>query len=134
MPTKKAAPKKAVKKDPATLPKKLKSDLVFQKATKASFDGDKVKRSSLDECCEKMPDNYDRDAELMTRAAQEIKGLRDHNRHMTTRLDMFDKMYSLFTNNNNRYGSDGCSSIDIASSLEYRAAERKEELKSKPQS
>lgn len=130
----KTTPKKAVKKDPMTLPKKLKeSDLVFHKSNNESYDGAKKTVSNSDGC-EKMPDNYDRDAELMTRAAGEIKNLREHNRHMTTRLDMFDKMYSLFTNNNGRYGVDTCCGSDIASNLEYRAAERKEELKSsKPQ-
>ena len=119
--TKTTAPKKQVKKDTMTLSKKLQES--------------KSNQVSNTDCCEKTPDNYDRDAELMSRAAQEIKGLRDHNRHMTTRLDMFDKVYNLFTNNNGRYGGDTCCGSDIVSNLEYRAAERKEELKStKPQS
>lgn len=131
----KSAPKKALKKYPMTLPKK--SNLIFQEPSKKSYDGTKRIGIDLDDCCsERTPEWYDQDVELMTSAAQEIKNLREHNRHMSTRLEMFDKMYSLFTADSGR--RDGmCSGNDIVRNLEYRVENKKREKElqsSKPQS
>lgn len=126
MSTKKVAPKKAVKKDSATkhVPKIHLDAALDSRSTK----------ERVHEFLEKEESHYDRDAELMQQAAGQIRSLRDSNNHMSTRLDMFDKMYNIFTNNNGRYGGDKCCGSDIVSNLEYRAKERQEELKSKPQS
>lgn len=105
----------------------------------ANLDTSKVKKAVHDlldknDCCERAPDNYDRDAELMKSAARHIRGLQDTTRIQANRLDMFDKCYNLFTGNNRQNGGDCCGQ-DIAYSLERRAEERVEELKSsKPQS
>lgn len=115
-----APKKKAVKKE---LPDPDK--LIFKKATKESYDGEKTKRSSLDECCEKVPVGYDQDAELMMSASYEIKNLREQNRRMSTRLEMFDKMYSLFTADGGRRDGTCSSGNDIARNLEYRAEHRR---------
>lgn len=128
---KRPAPKKAIKKDPMTLPKKF--NLIFKKPTKESYDGKRQYPSSIEDCCEKVPDNYDRDAELMKQASKHIRGLQETLGRQSLRLDMFDKCYNLFTGNNRNGGSDCCGQ-DIAYSLERRADERVEELKSKPQS
>ena len=76
---------------------------------------------------EKAPSNYDQDAELMTSAAHEIRNLREQNRHMSTRLEMFDKMYSLFTADSGRRDGMCSSGNDIARNLEYRVEHKKRE-------
>lgn len=45
-----------------------------------------------------------RDHQLLKEAAQEIRNLRTSNEHMGTRLDMFDKMWTLFTSGPNFTG------------------------------
>lgn len=101
-----------------------------------SHDGKQTYNGDINDCCEKTPDNYDQDAELMISAAYEIKNLRERNKHMSIRLEMFDKVYSLFTADNGQR-NDLCSSgNDIARNLEYRAENRKAQAAaaSKPQS
>lgn len=130
MSTKKQLPKKSVKKDPMTLPKKIQESK--SKESGLVFKSPIQNPATFNDCCEKEPDNYDRDAELMKSAARQIRGLQDTTRIQANRLDMFDKCYNLFTGNNRQNGGDCCGQ-DIAYSLERRADERIEELMSSKQ-
>lgn len=125
----KTTPKKAVKK-PST-PRKKKDTLksggdtwVWEGKLPKEFEGsESIRMEGTYE--------FDRDAELMKDAARTIKSLRESNQQMATRLDMFDKMYDLFTNNNHRYGGEKSCGSDIVSNLEYRAEEKIKDFSSK---
>jgi len=45
-----------------------------------------------------------REHELLKSAVSETRMLRNENKHMATRLDMFDKMWLLFTSSPNHQG------------------------------
>jgi len=115
--TKKAAPKKVVANE--------KSD----KSIKAVPSPDIFDAKRLDEGVKEGPGNeipkYDHDAYLLERSMHELKSLRKQNQHMAARLDMFDKVYTLFSTGNSS-GRDSVCQGSIEDSIEKRLYEKRD--------
>jgi len=116
--TKKAAPKKVVANE--------KSD----KSIKAVPSPDIFDAKRLGEGLKEGPGNeipkYDHDAYLLEAAMHDLKFLRKQNQHMATRLDMFDKMYTLFSSGNSSLDRGSIGQQPVEDSIEKRLYEKRQ--------
>ena len=134
--TKKAAPKKRVAN--GTSDKRIKaapSPDIFDADVKTKVerdeDGKKVVDAKTAEglaemlgCKSESPiPAYDQDAYLLSQANQQIRNLKERNKLQSARLDMFDKVYTLFSADN---GRDRCCQSED-SGLEWQIERRLEE-------
>lgn len=70
---------------------------------------------------------YDHDAYLLKQANDQIRNLKERNKHQALRLDMFDKVYNLFMADNGR--GRACDAED--SGLEWQIQRRLDEKSGK---
>ena len=127
-PKKRASTKKVFKQIVNALEEQIKEE-----KSPDIFDGRKVVEAETARNLEAMlgglgpknePLKYDHDAYLLEAAMHDLKFLRKQNQHMATRLDMFDKVYTLFSTGNSS-GRDSVCQGPIEDSIEKRLYEKR---------